>query len=228
MITGVVGSPYYVAPEVLTEEYYDEKCDIWSIGVILYMMLSGRPPFEGKCDLEIVKNAKLGIYNVNIPEMDHVSDEGKDLIEKLMTFNPRERISADQALYHDWIKKFDNKEADQIIVNQCLQALAKYNASDQLQEAVIIFIVGQLANKEDMVDLQKAFNVIDTNNDGMISKAELLVGFTNMYKDDEDKAYKEVKEIFDKVDIDCSGFIDYKEWVVGTINKNKLLTREKL
>ena len=83
----VVGSSYYVAPEVLKEEY-DEKCDIWSVGVILYMMMSGRPPFEGKSDLDIIKNVKLGIYNVNIPEMEQVSSECKNLIELLMTYNP--------------------------------------------------------------------------------------------------------------------------------------------
>lgn len=66
------GSPYYVAPEVLTGEY-DEKCDIWSIGVIMYTMLAGFPPFEGANEIEIVKNVQSGIFNINIPELEHVT-----------------------------------------------------------------------------------------------------------------------------------------------------------
>ena len=85
--------------------------------------------------------------------------------------------------------------------------------------------MGQLANKEDMVDLQRAFKVLDTNNDGMLSKAELAIGYQKLYGD---QAAEEVEKIFQKVDIDCSGHIDYSEWVVATINKQKLLTREKL
>ena len=111
MMKETVGSAYYIAPEVLTQEY-DEKCDIWSIGVILYMMLSGQPPFEGKNEIEIVKKIKLGVFSLDIPELDHVSAEGKNLIKQMLTYNPEYRISADQALNHDWIKKFEDIEKD--------------------------------------------------------------------------------------------------------------------
>ena len=66
------GSPYYIAPEVLTGEY-DEKCDIWSLGIIMYTLLAGRPPFEGKDVTEIIKNVKTGIYDLTIPELNVVS-----------------------------------------------------------------------------------------------------------------------------------------------------------
>ena len=81
---------------------------------------------------------------------------------------------------------------------------------------MIIFIVGQLATKEEMADLQKAFKILDTNNDGMISKAELTVGLVLIYGKN---AVNEVDQIFDKIDIDGSGMIDYSEWVVATIYK---------
>lgn len=73
------GSPHYIAPEVLTSEY-DEKCDIWSLGVCMYTMLAGRPPFEGKDEDEIIKNVKTGVYDLTIPELISVSAEAKSFL----------------------------------------------------------------------------------------------------------------------------------------------------
>jgi calcium-dependent protein kinase len=92
-----VGTAYYVAPEVLTSEY-TEKCDMWSIGVILYTMLAGVPPFKGENELEIVKNVRAGIYDINLPQLKNVSLAAKEFITKLLCFDPCERISAEEAL----------------------------------------------------------------------------------------------------------------------------------
>lgn len=90
-------------------------------------------------------------------------------------------------------------------------------------------MVGQLASNEDMSDSQRAFKVLDTNNDGMLSKDELLVGFEKIFdRNDYEAAKEEVDRIFRKVDLDGSGFIDYSEWVVATINLQSLLTPDKL
>ena len=72
-----------------------------------------------------------------------------------------------------------------------------------------------------MADLQRAFKVLDTNKDGMLSKYELTVGYRLIYKE---YAADEVEKVFSKVDIDGSGQIDYSEWIVATIDKTKLLT----
>lgn len=78
------GTPYYIAPEVLHGKY-DESCDIWSLGVILYILLSGLPPFYGRNDAEILQMVKSQQYSFDIPEFKHVSEAAKDVIRACLT-----------------------------------------------------------------------------------------------------------------------------------------------
>ena len=92
----LVGSSYYIAPEVL-KKHYDEKCDIWSCGVIMYIVLSGRPPFGGDSDKEIMDKVAKGEYDLESSPFDTLSSSGKDLIKKLLIMDPKKRISAQEA-----------------------------------------------------------------------------------------------------------------------------------
>lgn len=95
---GEVGTAYYMSPEVLMNSY-DEKCDVWSCGVILYILLTGSPPFSGKTDEEIIEKVKLGVYTTDSPEFAQISNIAIDLIRKLIA--PLEqRISASESLNH--------------------------------------------------------------------------------------------------------------------------------
>ena len=86
------GTPYYISPEVLKGSY-DELCDIWSAGVILYILLSGVPPFYGDSDPEILDAVQKGEYSIDIPELKAVSDAAKDLITHMIT-SPDRRFKA--------------------------------------------------------------------------------------------------------------------------------------
>jgi calcium-dependent protein kinase len=97
-----LGTPYYIAPEVLNKKY-NEKCDIWSCGVIMYIILSGVPPFNGANDQEIMKNVKIGKFSFSDPCWTNMSDKAKDLIKKLFTYDINQRPSAEEALQHPWI-----------------------------------------------------------------------------------------------------------------------------
>ena len=92
----------------------------------------------------------------------------------------------------------------------------------------MIFIVGQLATKEDCAALRSVFLNFDLDSDGTIGKPELVAAWETAFEEDHEIAVQEVQKIFDHVDIDGNGIIDYSEWVVGTINKTKLLTTRKL
>jgi calcium-dependent protein kinase len=83
----IYGTAYYIAPEILKSEY-NEKCDVWSIGVILYILLSGKPPFYGDDDKEILNSVKLGTYTLTGPDWKNISNEAKDLIKKTLTYEP--------------------------------------------------------------------------------------------------------------------------------------------
>lgn len=98
-----VGTPYYVAPQVLAGKY-DQACDLWSSGVILYVFICGYPPFYGETDQEILKKVKLGNFSFNAADWKNVSEDCKNLIRMLLKINPRDRYTAEQALHHEWIK----------------------------------------------------------------------------------------------------------------------------
>jgi calcium-dependent protein kinase len=93
----VYGTAYYISPDVLNKSY-NEKSDIWSLGVIMHVLLSGRPPFEGICDDEIIKKVRVGSYDLNIEELSKVTRDAKDLLKKMLAYDQDDRISAEEAL----------------------------------------------------------------------------------------------------------------------------------
>lgn len=96
------GSPYYIAPEVF-QQSYKLSVDIWSIGVVLYILLSGKVPFPGRTETEIIYNVLRGEYHFNHAAFNDVSDDCKDLIRKCLVRDPESRISASNSLQHQWI-----------------------------------------------------------------------------------------------------------------------------
>ena len=102
-MSDIVGTPYYVAPEVLKGKY-GLKCDMWSLGVVLYVMLSGFLPFRGDTKDDVYKKVIRGDYSLSEKEWKKVSDNAKDLLKRLLEVNPQKRISAKEALNHPWFK----------------------------------------------------------------------------------------------------------------------------
>lgn len=97
------GSPGYVAPEVLTSESYDKSVDMWSIGVIIYILLCGYPPFYADNAPALFKKIMDVKYDFDDPSWDEVSEDAKDLIRHLLVKNPEERFTAQQCKEHSWI-----------------------------------------------------------------------------------------------------------------------------
>mmetsp|Transcript_37121 Transcript_37121/g.27433 ORF Transcript_37121/g.27433 Transcript_37121/m.27433 type:complete len:151 (+) Transcript_37121:380-832(+) len=126
----VFGTCYYIAPDILNKQY-DEKCDVWSIGVIMYILLTGRPPFEGSTEDETLKKIAIGSFDLTCKELKQVSKEAIDLIRKFLTYEPEKRISAQEALSHPWIQKVRDQIDVELIIRS-LNNLKNFRAENKL------------------------------------------------------------------------------------------------
>ena len=221
----ISGTPYYIAPEVLFEKY-DEKCDVWSCGIIMYIVLCGYPPFNGENDSEILAKIKLGIFTFPDEEWEHVSDSAKDLIKKMLTFKPEERYSASACLEHPFIKDNNKRKINPTLGKKALNNMKKFHAGRKLQQAALTYIVNYLMTKEEKNEMLEMFQSLDKNGDGVLSKEEIYEGYKESLGEVE--ARKEVERIMSEVDIDNSGSIDYNEFVMAATNRQKMLNKEKL
>jgi len=98
------GSPGYVAPEILTAESYDKSVDMWSVGVIIYILLSGYPPFYADSAPALFKKIMDVKYDFDDTVWDGISETAKDLIRNLLVKDPTKRLTATQCLEHPWVK----------------------------------------------------------------------------------------------------------------------------
>jgi len=223
----ISGTPYYIAPEVLFEKY-DEKCDIWSCGVIMYILLCGYPPFNAETDNEILNKIKIGKFTFPDEEWDNVSAEAKDLITCMLAYAPGDRMSASDCLNHKWLTVNISltNQPDRNFSIKCLNNMKKFHAERKLQQAALTYIVNHLVSKEDKNELLGLFQQFDKNGDGVLTREEILEGYKEFLGEME--AEKEADRIMAEVDIDKSGTIDYNEFILAALNRQKVLSKEKL
>ncbi|EGR29125.1 hypothetical protein IMG5_162280 [Ichthyophthirius multifiliis] len=218
-----LGTPYYIAPEVL-DQNYDEKCDVWSCGVVLYILLCGYPPFTGKNEDEILKKVRLGKFKFDPEDWNHISEDAKNLIRKMLTYDSKKRISALQALNDNWVQK----NAPAIPVNnKTLQNLSNFQSRSKIKQAIMTYIVSQMITQQEKQELQKNFMSLDQNGDGMLSKDELIQGYTSVCGNKE-LAIEQVERILDIVDCNKSGKVDFTEFLMAATNKDVVLSKQKM
>jgi len=215
-----LGTAYYIAPEVIKKSY-NEKCDLWSCGVIMYILISGEPPFnDPRADNDaIMKKVELGKYDLEHGVWKSVSKEAKDLIKKLLTYDPAERIGAEQALQHPWIADRASIHVDSQVAEQALGNFMNFRADQKLKQAAYSY-------KSEKERLAKIFKAMDTNGDGRLSRQEILDGYEEHFNKQLDE--DQLDKLFMSVDIDNSGFIDYSEFIMACMNDKKNISEEKL
>lgn len=234
-----LGTAYYIAPEVLRKKY-DEKCDVWSCGVILYILLCGYPPFGGQTDQEILKRVERGKYTFDPPDWTLVSEEAKNLVKLMLTFEPSKRISAEEALSHPWIVKLTSHKDEEVMGKHALTGalgnMRKFQSSQKLAQSALLFMGSKLTTLEETKELTQIFRQLDKNGDGQLDRRELIEGY-RMLLDwkgetvsdlDESQIEAQVDQILQSVDFDQNGYIEYSEFVTVTMDRKLLLSRDRL
>ena len=225
----VVGSSYYIAPEVLKKSY-NEKCDTWSIGVILYMLIVGRAPFDGADDDEIIQNIRRGKYNSEHKKLLDSSKEVQDLVKKLLQVDVKKRLSAMEALKHPWFKKFNGKSIysniEESKIKMYLERLRHYQINSKFQQMVWLFIVHNIQDTQETKDILKIFRLFNDDDNGKMSKEELYNGLIKYF--DKKEIDKEIDDLMLLLDGANLGYIEYEEFLGACMDKNKLLSEEHL
>ncbi|XP_023532474.1 calcium-dependent protein kinase SK5-like [Cucurbita pepo subsp. pepo] len=218
----VVGSPYYVAPDVL-RKHYGPKADVWSAGVILYILLSGVPPFCAETEIGIFRQILQGRLDFESEPWPGISGSAKDLIRKMLDRNPKRRLTAHEVLCHPWI--VDDKVApDKPLDSAVLSRLTLFSAMNKLKKMALRVIAERLS-EEEIGGLKELFKMIDTDNSGTITFDELKEGLKRVGSE---LMESEIKDLMDAADIDNNGTIDYGEFLAATIHLNKLEREENL
>lgn len=228
-LTKLVGTVYYLAPEVILGSY-NNKCDIWSIGVILYILVSGRFPFDGETTDDITEKIVNYKYNLNGNEFESLGKNTLDLLAKLLEPDPYQRITAHQALNHPCFSSLktmrsNSQKQEDICIKEAIANFKHLNHRIIFQKAIIKYISHHLVSKEEVNKIRSIYKGFDQNGDGYLTFDELCEGFRRV-----GIVVNEIefKENFDSLDPQEKGVIEYEEFISVFMDKSKILEEKNL
>ncbi|KAJ0983905.1 hypothetical protein J5N97_002261 [Dioscorea zingiberensis] len=218
----IVGSPYYMAPEVLKRNYGPE-IDIWSAGVILYILLSGVPPFWAESEQGVAQAILRGLIDFKREPWPSVSESAKDLIQHMLEPDPKLRLTAKQVLEHPWLQ--NAKKAPNVPLGDVVKSrLKQFSVMNRFKRRALRVIADHLS-VEEVEDIKEMFKLIDTDNDGIVSCEELKTGLT---KHGSQLAESEVQILIEAVDTHSKGVLDYGEFVAVSLHLQRMANDEHL
>lgn len=217
------GTAYYIAPEILLGGY-NEKCDIWSCGVIMYILLSGSPPFGGDDDNQIMAAAKRGKLDFTLDEFRKVSSEAKDLIRNMCKIKVPERLNSAQALNSAWVQKPKKLTREESLQSDQSSALVKnlkrFTHVNRFQKEALNVMAHRLED-EQIKKLRDAFLKLDADGNGALTLSELKAGCSKagLMSD------KELSYLFEELDNDKSGSISYSEFLAAMVEQKHTVNK---
>ncbi|KFK24927.1 hypothetical protein AALP_AA8G042900 [Arabis alpina] len=222
VFTDVVGSPYYVAPEVLRKRYGFEA-DVWSAGVIVYILLSGVPPFWAETEQGIFEQVLHGDLDFSSDPWPSISESAKDLVRKMLVRDPKRRLTAHQVLCHPWVQ-VDGVAPDKPLDSAVLSRMKQFSAMNKLKK-MALRVIAESLSEEEIAGLKEMFNMIDADNSGQITFEELKAGLKRVGANLKES---EILDLMQAADVDNSGTIDYKEFIAATLHLNKIEREDHL
>ena len=221
----ILGTPYYVAPEVLKGEY-DEKCDIWSIGAMTYLMLCGDPPFTGSSNNEIFKKIVKSEVKFNPYKWKNISKSAKDFVKLCLNKNASERPSASKAVDHIW---FSNvvKETHSLknLPKNILINIKNFNIEDKFKQMIIKYLINTMNGGEEINIYKNAFYALNYYHKGWIERSELKKGYMLSNIDITDE---EIEYLYSIIVPPSKGGIVYTEFLMAGIDKKELFSYDKI
>lgn len=218
----IVGSPYYMAPEVLKRNYGPEV-DVWSAGVILYILLCGVPPFWAETEQGVAQAIIRSVIDFKRDPWPRVSDNAKDLVRRMLDPDPKRRLTAQGVLDHPWLQ--NAKKAPNVSLGETVRArLQQFSVMNKFKKKALRVIAEHLSVKE-VADIKDMFKKMDINNRGSITLEELKHG---LHKQGHQIADADVQILMEAADVDGNGTLDYGEFVAVSIHLKKLGNDEHL
>ena len=221
-----VGTLYYISPEIIKGNY-DEKCDIWACGVILYILLTGNPPFSGNTDKEVYNSITQIKYDFDKEKWKNISKYARDLIKNMLT-PAKNRYTAKQVLASKWFEVKLKNENDKNIDILDYRHINKYKTFNKFKQAILTFIASRLSSEESK-KMQNIFFNIDEDKKGFITFEDFRKYIINEYDiDDLIENEEELRKGFQSVDIDHNNKIDYTEFLAANLDEKIFLKEDKL
>ena len=206
---------------IVLQGNYNELCDIWSCGVILYIILCGYPPFQGNNDKEIYQSIQKGIVDFPQKEWKMISKNAKDLILHMLC-PANKRYNAKQVLKHVWVNNKAPDSKGELKIN--IDSLLTFQNSNKLRKVVLTFIASRLRDEE-VKNIKNIFSRMDKDKKGTLTLQELKTGLEESLSPEDNI---NIEKLFESIDTDHSGRIDYTEFIAATIDAAKYYKNERL
>jgi calcium-dependent protein kinase len=214
--------PFYSAPETF-DGVFTEKSDIWSCGVVMYLMLCGYLPFKKRSPSSLVEEITHTKIDFPVKEWGKVSNEARALVIRLLDKDPENRPSAQVVLKNVWFNKVMNNKVQKLCLNS-VENLRHFHCQTKIQQAAFEYIASHLLTAEEIKAHKATFLALDADGDGKLSSNEILGTVNDVII----SRLEEVPSILERCDSDLSGFIDYTEFLSATMDWKIILSTKKL
>ncbi|EXB99432.1 Calcium-dependent protein kinase 13 [Morus notabilis] len=218
----IVGSPYYMAPEVLKRSYGPE-IDIWSAGVILYILLCGVPPFWAESEQGVAQAILRGLIDFKRDPWPNISESAKNLVKQMLEPDPKLRLTAKQVLEHPWLQ--NAKKAPNVPLGDIVKSRLKQFSMMNRFKRKALRVIADFLSTEEVEDIKEMFRKMDTDNDGIVSIEELKSGLRNFGSQ---LGESEVQMLIEAVDNNGKGTLDYGEFVAISLHLQRMANDEHL